>query len=288
MQIAVMSHNLRALLPDGAGGLEEQVRAAAAAGIGAVEPFGGAWPAEEDCRRTAERVRAEGDRCGVTFPAYGSNRRLGDPAALPGLLREVEACALLGARVITVPVIDAQPVAAGAQPGMGLPFERAVGLLVPPLRELGAAAATCGVKVGVLTHGALVFLSWHQEWLTVLAAHPAIGVTTDMGNCLYYGGEAPEAAARRLAPRTLLARAGDWRPRPEAAVREEFERDGRLSAWESAPLGEGVVDHPGCLALLRDGGFDGVVSLKSPGPPLPDAATALRRAVERLEEWSAK
>jgi hypothetical protein len=45
------------------------------------------------------------------------------------------------------------------------------------------------------------------------------------------------------------------------------------------------VDHPGCLAILREAGFDGVVSLKSPGPPIPNAVTALRRAVERLNDW---
>jgi sugar phosphate isomerase/epimerase len=288
MQVAVMGHCLRALLPEGASTPEAQVRAAAEAGIDAVEPFGGAWPADADCLRTAERVRAEGDRCGVTFPAYGSNLRLGDPGALPGLLREVEACAILGAGVLTVPVIDAQPVTADAAPGLGLPFERAVALLVPPLRELATAAEARGVRIGVLTHGALVFSSWHQEWLARLTEHPAAGVTVDPGNCLYYGGEAPEAAAERLAPRAVLMRAGDWRPRQEAAVRAEFAERGRLSAWESAPLGEGIVDHPRCLALLRAGGFDGVVSLKSPGPPAPDAATALRRAVTRLREWVTK
>jgi hypothetical protein len=89
MQLAVMSHTLRALLPEGGGTPEAQVRAAAAAGITAIEPFGGAWPAGEECRQIAERVRQEGDRQGVSFPAYGSNLRLGDPEALSGLLREV-------------------------------------------------------------------------------------------------------------------------------------------------------------------------------------------------------
>lgn len=283
-----MGHCLNALLPQEKRTIEGRVRAATEAGIAHVEPFGGTWPAEEDCRRTAERVRREGDRQGVSFPAYGSNLRLGDPAALPGLLREVEACEILGAGVLTCAVIDAQPVTPEAAPGLGLPFERAVALLVPPLRELASAAETRGVRVGVLTHGALLFLSWHQEWLARLASHPAAGVTVDPGNYLYYGGEEPEAATRRLATRAALARAGDWRPRPEAQVRAELAEQGRLSPWESAPLGEGIVDHRRCLALLRDAGFDGVVSLKSPGPPLPDAATALRRALERLRGWIAE
>jgi sugar phosphate isomerase/epimerase len=160
-----------------------------------------------------------------------------------------------------------------------------VARLVPPLHELAGAAAARGIRVGVLTHGALVFLSWHQEWLARLADHPALGATVDPGNYLYYGGEDPEAATRRLATRALLVRVGDWRARPESAVRAEFAERGRLSAWESVPLGEGLVDHRRCLALLRAAGFDGVVSLKSPGPPVPDAATALRQAVERLQAW---
>jgi sugar phosphate isomerase/epimerase len=130
-----------------------------------------------------------------------------------------------------------------------------------------------------------VYLSWHQEWLVRLADHPGAGAAVDPGNYLYYGGEAPEEATRRLAPHAALVRVGDWRPRTEAAVREEFARSGRLSLWESAPLGEGVVDHGRCLHLLRTAGYQGVVSLKSPGPPIPDAAAALRRAVERLRDW---
>lgn len=287
MQIAVMGHALNALLPEGERTIEGRVRAAAEMGIARVEPFGGTWPAGEDCRRTAERVRREGDQRGVSFPAFGSNLRLGDPAALGALKREVEACAILGASVLTCAAIDAQPVTPDAAPGYGLPFERCVALLVEPLREVATEAQARGIRVGVLPHGALVYSSWHQEWLLRLTEHAAVGATVDPGNYLYYGGEAPETAARRLAGHALLVRVGDWRPRPEAAVRADVAREGRLSPWESAPLGEGAVDHPACLRILRAGGFDGVVSLKAPGPPVPDAATALRRALQRLQEWIA-
>jgi sugar phosphate isomerase/epimerase len=68
-------------------------------------------------------------------------------------------------------------------------------------------------------------------------------------------------------------------------VRDDFTRSGRLALWESALLGEGIVDHVQCFRLLKEAGFQGVVSLKSPGPPAPDARTTLLRALERLREW---
>jgi sugar phosphate isomerase/epimerase len=290
MQITVMGHCLNALLPPDRHTVEDRVRAAADAGITHVEPFGGTWPAEADPRHTAEVVRREGDRRGVAFPAFGSNTRLGEPgergpASLAALKREVDACQILGATVLTTAAIDAQPVAPDASVGFGLPFERAIGGVLEPLRELAEYAAERGVRIAVLNHCALVYLSWHQEWLIRLADHPAAGAAVDPGNYLYYGGEAPEEATRRLASHAALVRVGDWRPRTEAAVREEFARSGRLSLWESAPLGEGVVDHGRCLHLLRTAGYQGIVSLKSPGPPIPNAAAALRRAVERLRDW---
>jgi sugar phosphate isomerase/epimerase len=294
MQIAVMGHCLNALLPTEERTPESRVRAAAEAGIIQVEPFGGTWPAEVDCRQTAEVVRREGDRLGVSFPVYGSNTRFGETGewgqrgmsargSLAALKRELEACQILGARVLTTAAIDVQPVE--SRSGLGIPFERAIGGLRESLRELAAEAAARGVRIAVLNHCALVYLSWHQEWLVRLADHPAVGAAVDPGNYLYYGSEDPVEATRRLATHAAIVRIGDWRPRSEAAVREEFQRSGRLSLWESVPLGEGVVDHVRCLRLLRDAGYDGVVSLKSPGPPVPDAATALRRAVERLRQW---
>lgn len=291
MQVAVMGHCLNALLPPEQRTIENRVRAAAEAGIARVEPFGGTWPAEVDCRQTAELVRQEGERRGVSFPAFGSNTRLGEPgergpASLAALKREVDACQILGARVLTCAAIDAQPVA--PESGLGLSFERAVGSLLEPLRELAEYAAERGVRVAVLNHCALVYLSWHQEWLVRLADHPAAGAAVDPGNYLYYGGEAPVEATRRLAPHAAIVRIGDWHPRSEAAVREEFARSGRLSLWESVPLGDGVVDHSHCLRLLREAGYQGVLSLKSPGPPVPSAAEALRRALDRLRAWVAE
>src|SRR5262249_38745090 len=104
-------------------------------------------------------------------------------------------------------------------------------------------------------------------------------------NFLHYGSEDWEAASRRLAPFAAMFRVGDVRARSPEVVRADFARDGRLSLWESVPLGEGVVDHLRCLRLLKEAGYDGVVSLKSPRPAVPDAATALRRALEQVRGW---
>jgi sugar phosphate isomerase/epimerase len=286
-----MGQCLTALLPAAERTVENRVRAAAEAGITDVEPFGGTWPADADPRTTAEIVRREGDRRGVRFPAFGSNTRLGGSgdggqAALETLKREVEACRILGAGVLTAAAIDAPP--ADGATGLVLPFERAISGLLEPLRELAEHAAAHGVRIGVLNHCALVYLSWHQEWLVRLADHPAARATVDPGNYLYYGVESPVEATRRLAAHAALVRIGDWRPRPEEAVKADWARTGRLSLWESVPLGEGVVDHLECLRLLRKAGYERIVSLKSPGPPVPDAATALKRAVERLQSWVAE
>src|SRR5207248_7895257 len=145
--ITVVGHCLNALLPAEERSIENRVRVAAEAGITQVEPFGGTWPADADPRKTAEAVRREGDRRGVSFPAFGSNTRLGGAGdggrdTLETLKREVEACQILGAGVLTTAAIDAQPVDAAT--GLGIPFERAIGRLLEPLRELAEHAAARG------------------------------------------------------------------------------------------------------------------------------------------------
>ena len=155
MQITVMGHCLNALLPPDQRTVEDRVRVAAEAGITQVEPFGGTWPADVDPRQTAERVRREGERQGVSFPAFGSNTRLGlagdgSRAGIETLKRELEACQILGAGVLTTAAIDAQPVDAAT--GLGIPFERAIAGLLESLRELAEEAAGRGVRIAVLNH----------------------------------------------------------------------------------------------------------------------------------------
>src|SRR5204862_5408774 len=125
-----------------------------------------------------------------SFPAFGSNTRLGgagdggrDP--LETLKREVEACQILGAGVLTTAAIDAQPVDAATE--LGIPFERAIGRLLEPLRELAEHAAARGVRIGVLNHCGPVHLSWYQEWRARLVDRPAAGATVGRGTYLEYG-----------------------------------------------------------------------------------------------------
>src|SRR5690349_6723133 len=115
MQIAVMGQTLNALLAPDERTVENRVRTAVGLGLTHVEPYGGTWPADVDVRKTAEEVRREGDRQGLAFPVFGSGTYIGERGErgtknLAALKRQIEACQIIGATVLTCAAIDGQPV----------------------------------------------------------------------------------------------------------------------------------------------------------------------------------
>jgi sugar phosphate isomerase/epimerase len=288
MEAAIMSYCLKNVLPENEQGMEEIVRLAGEEGL-TVEVYGGGWKTGGDLRVAAEGLRRLADGAGVRMPVYGSGTRLGYPQAerrdaeLTKLKQEVEVCKILGGTVVTFPIIDAQPMPPD-RPGtdQGMPFERLLPFLVEQAVELADFAAEQGVDLAVLNHCFVCYLSWHQKWIGKLADRPNLGACVDPGNYLHYGGEDPVSACRTLQGCAKMARAGDAVALPEDETVDSFWERGRLSRSRPAIFGEGEIDQAACYGLLKAGGFDGVVSLKTAGPSEAGPLDAIRRSMENL------
>lgn len=287
MKIGAMSIALARILDDGQEPTPERIlRTAAEVGVAGVEFYETHWTAGPQALDQAASLRSLADSLGVEVFAIGSGARLGyaddrRADAVDTLRRQVQAAAAVGARTVTFPAIDSQPVAPGGDAALGgQPFARAAGPLVEQVRELAAFARALGVDLAVLNHCYFVCASWHQEWVVKLAGGGNVGACLDPGNYLYYDCEDPVAAARRLAGSVSHVRLGDFARRDDAEVTAEFERGEPLRLYQSAIFGEGAVDHAACLRLLRDGGYGGWLSLKSAGTSPRGAADALRRSLD--------
>ncbi len=286
----MMSYCLRSALDANNRSMDRIVALASDEGIGTLELYGGGWEVEGDLRKAAEELRRQADDRGVELPVYGSGTRLGSigPNREPNMKQlklEAEVCSILGATVMTYPVVDGQPVPID-KPGaeVGIRFEKMLPVLVEQVQELADHASGFGVDIAVLNHCFLVYLGWHQAWLTRLAKRSNAGVCVDPGNYLHYGHQDPVDVCRELSGMTKMVRAGDVARKPDEEVVAAFEASGEFSPWGAAPLDAGVIDQMACYRNLAAGGYDGVVSLKSPGPSPDGPLAAIRLAWKTLNE----
>lgn len=272
---------------------ERILREAARLGLEGVEFYESDWGGFPGDLEAAPALAETAAAAGVRLFAIGSAARLGyhdgrAEKAMATLRRQVDAAAAVGARVVTFAAIDSQPLPAGRDPSEGgLPFAGAAGPLVRQMRELAEYGGEREVQVALLNHGSFACTSWHQEWVVRLAGAANAGACLDPGNYLYYEGEDPVAATRRLRGRVAAVRLGDWRLRERDLVAAEFAAEGRLDPWEAAVFGEGEVDHGACLRILRESGWDGWLSIKSAGSSPLGPDHALRRSLDKVRELAA-
>lgn len=290
MRAAIMSYCLRGVLRENDRSMDRIVTLAADEGFETLELYGGGWEVAGDLRKAAEELRRHADDRGVTLPVYGSGTRLGSIGVqrepnMKHLKVETEVCSILGGTVMTYPVVDGQPVPTD-QPDaeVGIRFEKMLPVLVEQVQELADHACAFGVDIAVLNHCFLVYLGWHQRWLTRLSHRSNAGACVDPGNYLHYGHQDPVDVCRELSGVTKMVRAGNVVRRSEAEVVARFEASGEFSPWRATPLDAGQIDQAACYRNLAAGGYDGVVSLKNPGSSPDGPLTAIRQAWKTLNE----
>jgi len=109
--------------------------------------------------------------------------------------------------------------------------------------------------------------------LDQLGNHPAIGMTFDTGNVVYYAGVDPVADARHALPAMVHLHLKDKR--------------GGNGVFDFPPLGDGELDLGAVLATCAAGGYRGAISVEinfdEDGFPDYDACIdAARRSREHL------
>ena len=152
----------------------------------------------------------------------------------------------------------------------GVTQEQGNAWILEGLSDGAAYAESRGVTLALENHGRFAGRSGQVRDIIEQVGSPALRVNFDTGNFLPVGQD-PVAAARELAELVVLVHLKDIRYAGDNEPSHVFpDPSGRLLT--GSVIGGGLVDLDGVMAVLREAGYDGWLSLEFEGSEDPLAA----------------
>lgn len=236
----------------------------------------------------APRVREACDAAGIKVANYtiwadfitGSN---GDwKAEVERLKDEVRVAEILGAPGMRHDSTWGWPASKKGARG----FDDALPTLIKGCRAVTEFAADLGIKTMVENHGFFCQDSERVEKLVNGVDHPNFGVLLDMGNFLCVD-EDPASAVGRLMPYTFHVHAKDFHVKsgsePSPGQGWFSSRGGNY--LRGAIVGHGDVPIVQCLKIMKNHGYDGVLSIEFEG--MEDPLKGIPIGLENLKHYAA-
>ena len=149
----------------------------------------------------------------------------------------------------------------------GYTLEQGINWVIDGLSASADYAGQHGVTLALENHGLIAGRGDQVRDIIQRVNSPALRANLDTGNFLLVG-QNPTEAVRELAPLAALVHLKDFRPAdPNQTVHVYKALDG--SSFTGAVTGEGMVDLPAIVAILRENGYTGWLSLEYEGPADP-------------------
>lgn len=164
----------------------------------------------------------------------------------------------------------------------GMSWREAIEKMAPLIRQVTIYAASKGIKTCTENHGYILQDAERVETLIRTVDHPNYGWLVDMGNFLC-ADDNPLRAVTIAAPYAFHVHVKDFLVKP-------FDADQPGDGWcpsrngnylRGTVAGHGVVPIKKCLSILKNAGYDGVVSYEFEG--MEDNLSALRAAVKFIK-----
>ena len=232
-------------------------------------------------KENARKIREEADRVGLEISNYTIGANLYQPTAeevdaeVERLKGQVEIAAILGAKVMRHDVCWQLGKTGSA---------RSFGLMLPTIAEAARRvteyAATFGIKTCSENHGFIAQDSYRVEQLFNAVNHDNYGLLVDIGNFICVD-EDPAQAVSRVAPYAVHVHLKDMlvRPEPVGPICNAT-RGGNYFA--GTVVGEGDIPVKRCLKILKQAGYDGIVSLEYEGSE--DCLTGIARGLANVRK----
>lgn len=279
MKIAVSSYSFSQAMRDGRMNILDVIPKAKQLGYEGVEIVRGDQ-SDKEMRALAALLKAQSEEAGIPIIAYmvGADFiKNGLENEVERLKGEAEIAALMGA-----PRMRHDSSAGYAADGAPVPFEEALPVIIEGYRRVTEFAAGLGVKTMIENHGYFLQDSCRVKRLVEGVDHPNFGWLTDMGNFMC-ADEDSVSAMTLAAPMAVHAHAKDFHYKKAG---EFVPANGWFStrggnSLRGAIIGNGAVDVPACLALLKKAGYDGWLSVEFEG--VEDCIFALKEDLTNLK-----
>lgn len=220
-------------------------------------------------------LRRKMDRYGVRFSqvdaAYPLSGEDGPIRGVPYVLKSIAWAAQVGCRFVDT--------TDGLHAPEGLDLPEAMALMKRSYRQILRVAEAHEVVVNIEPHGYFTTNPDAMAEMLAFVNSPFLRMNMDTGNT-FIAGRDPVAFLRRFLPKASHVHVKDVSPALAAAL-----RGGATGiALSHCAIGEGVnADNiRACLALLRDSGWNGNLSIECDGTVIEDSLTWLRRTLDDL------
>jgi len=286
MKIGVSSYSFHRLVSEGKMTQLDVIAKAKEIGFDFIEFSTLILPEGETPLSFAPRIREECDRVGLQVVNYtigadfinGSN---GDwQAEVERLKDEVRVAKILGATGMRHDATSGFP--ANYRGARG--FDDALPILIKGCRAVTEFAADLGIRTMVENHGFFCQDSERVEKLVNGVNHPNFGLLVDMGNFLCVD-EDPAQAVGRLLPYAFHVHAKDFHVKsgtqPNPGKGWFMTRGGNY--LRGAIIGHGEVPVTQCLKLMKNGGYEGILSIEFEG--MEEPLTGISLGLENLRRF---
>ena len=233
-----------------------------------VEPLTRFWAEGRDVDAQAAEAKERMDRLGLKVSCYTLDSNFGTPdegkyrACIETSIERLGTARLLGADTIRLDPCTSLP----GHMVDTINMEDLLKRISKGIAEVCDAAADVGITVGAENHGRLVGGSAHVQKMIELVDRPNFGVNIDFTNFRNVFGEDHVEVTRQLATHVVHAHAKDFHIRAEPQTGEEWRQIPTGEYVKRAVGGEGDAQWPELFAILRDAGYQGVISLEISDP----------------------
>ncbi len=267
MKIGVSSYSFNHYLSETKCGYEKILEIAKEIGFSGVEFINlrnETWGEGDGEESIARRIREKADALGLAIPAYTvhANFLCDDPEAeVARICHDLDISALLGAGVLR------HDASFSLKNTPGYTWESGIREMAPYIRRVAEYGASLGIRTCTENHGYIYQDAIRVKTLIEAVDHPNFGWLVDMGNFVVTDGD-PLSSVKLALPYAAHMHAKDFvvKRLPEGApMPEGFARSRAGALWRGTVLGHGVVPVDACIALAKEAGYSGWVSLEFEG-----------------------
>ena len=232
------------------------------------EPLTRFWAEGRDVNGQAREAREQMEALGLKVSCYTLDSNFGHPddakvrECIDTSVERLETAQILGTDTIRLDPCTSLPPEARDNVDMGALLAR----ISEGMAEVCDAAAKMGIKVGAENHGRMVGGSEHVAKMIELVDRPNFGVNIDFTNFRNVFGEDHVEVTRQLAKHVVHAHAKDFYISSEPREGEEWREIPTGEYVKRAVGGDGDAQWPELFSVLKEAGYQGVISLEVSDP----------------------